>query len=64
MNKGTSTDEKKQESRFLFSLISRYCHRTGKWSREISAPLYRLRLALSRLWLLFRPHPLPSLTSE
>jgi len=48
---------------FLFHLISRFCHRTGKWSREISAPLYRLRLALSRLWLLFRPHSLPKLVS-
>ena len=48
---------------FLFAFLSRYCHRTGKWSREISAPLYRLRLALSRLWLEFRPHSLPSLTS-
>jgi len=48
---------------FLFNLISRYCHRTGKWSRDISAPLYRLRLAISRLWLSFRPHSLPSLTS-
>jgi len=48
---------------FLFSFISRYCHRTGKWSRDISAPLYRLRLALSRLWLDFRPHSLPSLNS-
>lgn len=48
---------------FLFNLISRYCHRTGKWSRNISAPLYRLRLAISRLWLLFRPHSLPKLIS-
>ena len=48
---------------FLFTLISRYCHRTGKWSREISAPLYRLRLAISRLWLDHRPHSLPSLIS-
>jgi len=48
---------------FLFHLISSYCHRTGKWSREISAPLYRLRLAISRLWLLFRPHSLPKLIS-
>lgn len=48
---------------FLFTLISRYCHRTGKWSRDISAPLYRLRLALSRLWLAFRPLSLPSLIS-
>jgi hypothetical protein len=48
---------------FLMPLISRYCHRTGKWSREISAPLYRLRLALSRLWLDLRPHSLPTLIS-
>lgn len=48
---------------FLFAFISRYCHRTGKWSRDISAPLYRLRLALSRLWLETRPHSLPSLSS-
>jgi hypothetical protein len=48
---------------FLFQLISTFCHRTGKWSQDLSAPLYRLRLALSRLWLQFRPHSLPSLTS-
>jgi hypothetical protein len=48
---------------FLFRFISRYCHRTGNWSRDISAPLYRLRLALSRLWLLCRPHSLPTLIS-
>lgn len=48
---------------FLYNFISRYCHRTGKWSRDFSAPLYRLRLALSRLWLLFRPHSLPKLIS-
>lgn len=48
---------------FLFRLLSTFCHRTGKWSQEISAPLYRLRLALSRLWLTFRPHSLPSLDS-
>ena len=48
---------------FLFRLFSTFCHRTGKWSQDVSAPLYRLRLALSRLWLLFRPHSLPSLTS-
>jgi len=48
---------------FLFQFISRYCHRTGKWSRNISTPLYRLRLALSKLWLTFRPHSLPSLIS-
>lgn len=48
---------------FLFNFISRYCHRTGKWSRDLSTPLYRLRLALSRLWLTFRPHSLPPLSS-
>lgn len=48
---------------FLFQLISTYCHRTGKWSQEVLAPLYRLRLALSRLWLTFRPHSLPKLIS-
>ena len=48
---------------FLCQLIATFCHRTGKWSQDLSAPLYRLRLALSRLWLSFRPHSLPSLTS-
>jgi hypothetical protein len=48
---------------FLFALLSRYCHRTGKWSRVVSTPLYRLRLAISRLWLLCRPHSLPKLIS-
>ena len=48
---------------FLFQLISTFCHRTGKWSQDVSTPLYRLRLALSRLWLRFRPHSLPFLTS-
>ena len=47
----------------LFQLLSRYCHRTGKWSRVISTPLYRLRLAISRLFLAFRPPSLPSLDS-
>lgn len=35
-------------------LLRRWCHRTGKRSRETPAPLYRLRLALSRL---FHQHP-------
>ncbi len=42
-------------------LFSAYCHRTGKWSRETSAPLYRLRLSISRLWRFSRPHSLPKL---
>lgn len=39
-------------------LLEQWCHRTGKWTREVSAPLYRLRSALSRLWL---AHPTPLL---
>lgn len=34
------------------------CHRTGKRYRISSIPLYRLRSALSRLWLDFPPSPL------
>lgn len=47
----------------LFRLLSTFCHRTGKWSQATLTPLYRLRFALARLWLTFRPHSLPSLTS-
>lgn len=36
-------------------LLRWWCHRTGKRSRETSTPLYRLRAALSRLWLAYRP---------
>lgn len=38
-------------------LLRYWCHRTGKRSRETSAPLYRLRSALSRLWLAYRSLP-------
>ena len=31
-------------------LLRQYCHRTGAKNRERSAPLYRLRAALSSLW--------------
>jgi len=41
-------------------LLRHWCHRTGKWSLEVKAPLYRLRSALSRLWL---AHPPPLLNS-
>ena len=33
------------------SVLRLGCHRTGKRSRETQAPLYRLRAAISRLWL-------------
>lgn len=39
-------------------LLRSWCHRTGRRSRQTPAPLYRLRSALSRLWLAF---PQPSL---
>ena len=39
-------------------LLRQFCHRTGKRDRETAAPLYRLRSALSRLWL---AHPQPKL---
>lgn len=36
-------------------LLRRFCHRTGKRHRDASMPLYRLRSALSRLWLFYPP---------
>jgi hypothetical protein len=36
-------------------LLKHWCHRTGKRCRDVSTPLYRLRSALSRLWLAFPP---------
>lgn len=42
-------------------LFRSFCHRTGKRSQDTSAPLYRLRLACSKLWLYFRPPGLPRL---
>jgi len=42
-------------------LLDTWCHRNGKWSRETPTPLYRLRLALSQLWRVFRPLYLPLL---
>ena len=45
-------------------LLDQWCHRTGKRSRETATPLYRLRSALSRLWLSYRPKSsLPTETS-
>jgi hypothetical protein len=38
-------------------LLRAWCHRTGKRSREVAAPLYRLRSALSRLWQAYLPAP-------
>jgi len=38
-------------------LLRYFCHRTGKRGQETPAPLYRLRSALSRLWLVFPSAP-------
>ena len=45
-----------EDTRFLVESILRLkCHRTGKWQKEVIAPLYRLRWAISRLWNDFHP---------
>jgi hypothetical protein len=36
-------------------LLQHWCHRTGKWRLKVKTPLYRLRSALSRLWLAYPP---------
>jgi hypothetical protein len=41
-------------------LLRWWCHRNGKRNRDASVPLYRLRTAISRLWLQYRP-PSPAL---
>jgi hypothetical protein len=41
-------------------LLRYWCHRTGKRCREATTPLYRLRWALSRLWLAHLPTALSS----
>jgi hypothetical protein len=41
-------------------LLRWWCHRSGKRNREASVPLYRLRSAISRLWLDYRP-PSPAI---
>jgi hypothetical protein len=47
-------------SLLLDRLLRGWCHRSGKRYREASAPLYRIRSALSRLWLAYHP-PSPDL---
>ena len=38
-------------------LLRQWCHRTGERHRHVALPLYRLRSAVSRLWLTYRPYP-------
>jgi hypothetical protein len=49
--------------RLVRTLLRRWCHRTGKRSREVPAPLYRLRSALARMWLAYPPPILEFLNS-
>jgi hypothetical protein len=44
--------------------LHHWCHRTGKRSRDIPAPLYRVRSALSRLWHAYPGSPLDSRPSH
>jgi hypothetical protein len=47
-------------SLLLERLLRLWCHRSGKRYRQASVPLYRLRSALSRLWLAHSPSLPPS----
>ncbi len=47
---------REEKKRVRLWLLSHYCHRTGKKARQASLPLYRLRLAVSRLWSAHPPH--------
>lgn len=47
----------------LHWLLATWCHRTGKWRLKVKTPLYRLRSALSRLWLSYPPPLILRLTS-
>jgi hypothetical protein len=51
------------DDHLISALLHHWCHRTGKWSLRIKAPLYRLRSALSRLWLTYPPPLLLRLSS-
>lgn len=46
------------------TLLDRFCHRTGKRSRDASTPLYRLRAALGYLWNAFFTPVLPILQNS
>lgn len=49
-----------QTQRLRLWLLRYWCHRTGKRCRQAATPLYRLRWAISRLWLTYVPLPLAS----
>src|SRR5271169_3908301 len=39
-----------EHSELVQSVLRLKCHRTGKRCRDVIAPLYRLRWAITRLW--------------
>ncbi len=41
-------------------LLRYWCHRTGKRCPQAATPLYRLRWAISRLWVTYAPSPFAS----
>jgi hypothetical protein len=45
-------------------LLRHFCYRTGKRGRDAATPLYRLRCALSRLWLAHPQRKLPILSQS
>ncbi len=53
------TPQSAHSPELAWQIVLTFCHRTGKRSRETPAPLYRLRIALSFLWL---SHPPPFLS--
>lgn len=53
-----------EAKRLRDDLLDRFCHRTGKRSRETPAPLYRIRAALAYLWNRFFTPVLPLLQNS
>ena len=45
------------EGPLVQALLQTYCPRTGERHRHAAVPLYRLRAALSYLWLAYLPQP-------
>jgi hypothetical protein len=61
--RGFQPDESEDQPYALNPFLTGLMSYTGKRSRSAAAPLYRLRLALSLLWLAYRPLSLPRLDS-
>jgi hypothetical protein len=48
-------ESEEQESGMVGWLLANWCHRTGRRLAEVGLALYRLRMAMSQLWLAHRP---------